>query len=84
MNDEPKSGTKEDKEETKDAIFKNVGFVDQKWTEILVEDEKECEELEREEVKKAIIKLSKRELPNRRVGRQVYQSQTQNVYAGRV
>ena len=48
----------------KDAIFKNVGFVNYKWTEILVEVEAECEELEREEVKKAIIQLSKREQHN--------------------
>ena len=45
-------------ESTKEAIFKNVGLVNRKWTEILVEDEEECEQLEREEVKKTIIQLS--------------------------
>ena len=48
----------------KDPIFKNVGFVNRKWTEILVGDEEECDQLERDEVKKAIIQMSQREIYN--------------------
>ena len=59
---EPVIDSKKTKEEIKEAIFKNVGFVNRKWAEILVEDEEKCEQLESEEVKKGIIQLSKREL----------------------
>ena len=48
----------------KDPIFKNVGFVNRMWAEILVDDEEECDQLKKEEVKKAIIQLSQRELYN--------------------
>ena len=57
--------TPKSKAETrKELIFKNVGFVNRKWTEIVVEDEEECEQLERDKVKEAIIQLSQRELHN--------------------
>ena len=49
---------------SKEHIFKNVGFVNRKWTEILVDDEEECVQLKREEVKESIIQLSQRELYN--------------------
>ena len=51
-------------EEKTSPIFKNVGFVNRKWTEIVVEDEEECEALERNKIKEAIIQLSQRELHN--------------------
>ena len=51
-------------DEKTSPIFKNVGFVNRKWTEIVVEDEEECEQLERNKVKEAIIQLSQRELHN--------------------
>ena len=38
-----------------------MGFVNYKWTEILVDSEEEFQEIAREEVKKAIIQMSKRE-----------------------
>ena len=63
---EYEESTDEDNNNTKEkidkAIFKNIGFVNRKWTEIAVSDEVECEQLEREEVKKAIIQMSQREL----------------------
>ena len=38
-----------------DAIkFKNIGFVNYQWTEIVVEDDEECESITIDEVKKAI------------------------------
>ena len=37
---------------TKESIFKNIGFVNRKWTEIMVEGE--CEQLEREEVSRTL------------------------------
>ena len=51
---EPVIDTKKTKvpEITKESIFKNVGFVNRKRTEIMVEDEEECKQLEREEVKR--------------------------------
>ena len=41
-----------------------MGFVNYKWTEILVEDEVESQEIDRNEVKKAIIQMMKREENN--------------------
>ena len=38
---------------------KKVGFVNHKWTEIFVEDEEESQEIDRNEVKKAIIQMMK-------------------------
>ena len=43
---------------------KNVGFVNYKWTEILVEDEGEGEEIDRQDMKKAIIQMMKKEENN--------------------
>ena len=40
-------------------FFKNVGFVNYKWTLIVVDDEEKCNENACEEVKKAIIKMRK-------------------------
>ena len=56
--------TKTSSHTTKESIFKNVGFVNRKWTEIMVQDEEECGQLERQDVKKAIIQLSQREMYN--------------------
>ena len=56
----PKSGFKTRKEPS----FKKVGFVNRKWTEIVVEDVEECEQLDRDEVKETIIQLSQREAYN--------------------
>ena len=51
--------------ETKELPFiKNVGFVNEKWTEILVDNESESQEMDRDEIKKAIIQMSKREEHN--------------------
>ena len=44
--------------------FKNIGFVNEQWTEIVVEDDEECESITTTEVKKAIIQLSEREKHN--------------------
>ena len=44
--------------------FKNIGFMNYQWTEIKVEDDEECDEIEKEEVKRAIIQMSQRELNN--------------------
>ena len=41
-------------------FIKNVGFVNEKWTEILVDNESESHEIYRDEIKKAIIQMSKR------------------------
>ena len=50
---------------SKDIPFiKNVGFVNKKWTEILVEDEEESDEMDREEIKRAIVQMTKREEHN--------------------
>ena len=52
-------------DETKKGIeipfMKNVGFVNEKWTEILVEDEEVSDEIDRHEIKKAIIQMMKKE-----------------------
>ena len=58
------STTKEVGEKKKDSLLKNVGFVNYKWTEILVENEEKCKEKAREEVKEAIIQITKREENN--------------------
>ena len=42
-------------------FIKNFGFVNEKWTEILVDNELESKEIDRDEIKKAIIQISKRE-----------------------
>ena len=42
-------------------MIKNVGFVNEKWTEILVEDEEKSHEIDHHEIKKAIIQMMKRE-----------------------
>ena len=48
-----------------DAIkCKNIGFVNYQWTEIIVEDDEECEAISTDEVKKAIIQLTEREKHN--------------------
>ena len=54
------------KEETlNDAIkFKNIGFVNHQWTEIVVDDDEECKAISTDEVKKAIIQLTEREKHN--------------------
>ena len=44
--------------------FKNIGFVNQQWTEIVVEDDEECGSITTDEVKKAIIQLAEREKHN--------------------
>ena len=44
--------------------IKYVGFLNYKWTEILVEDEEESQEIDRNEIKKAIIQMMKREENN--------------------
>ena len=44
--------------------FKNIGFVNNKLTEIVVENEEECESITTEEVKRAIIQLTQREKHN--------------------
>ena len=57
--------TGEEKEKEKQneiPKIKNVGFVNYKWAEILVEDEVESQEIDRNEVKKAIIQMMKREV----------------------
>ena len=61
---EERGTPKHDTKIIKEPIFKNVGFVNRKWTEIIVEDEEECEQLERDKVKEAIILLSQRETHN--------------------
>ena len=53
--------TKVEKKTEINPFFKNVGFVNYKGTEIVVDDEAECEEIARDEVKRAIIQMSKRE-----------------------
>ena len=45
-------------------LIKNVGFVNEKWTEIPVDNEAESDEMDRDEIKKAIIQMSKREEHN--------------------
>ena len=45
-------------------FIKNVGFVNKKWTEILVDNEAESDEMDRDEIKKAIIQMAKREEHN--------------------
>ena len=54
------------KEEVQNEIpkVKIVGFVNYKWTEILVEDDEECNGIDRNDVKKAIIQMMKREENN--------------------
>ena len=47
--------------------FKNIGFVNYQWTEIVVEDDEKCDEIERETVKRVIIQMSQRESHNPRV-----------------
>ena len=59
----PPVGEKEGKRNEIPKI-KNVGFVNYKWTEILVEDDEESEEIDRNKVKKAIIQMMKREEDN--------------------
>ena len=50
---------------SKDIPFiKNVGFVNRKWTEVLVDNESESNEIDRDEIKKAIIQMTKREEHN--------------------
>ena len=44
--------------------FKNIGFVNEQWTEIVVEDDEECESITTTEVKKAIIQLTERQKHN--------------------
>ena len=44
--------------------FKNIGFVNHQWTEIVVEDDAECQAISIDEVKKAIIQLTEREKHN--------------------
>ena len=44
--------------------FKIIGFVNYEWTEIVVEDDEECESITAEEVKKAIVQLTEREKHN--------------------
>ena len=41
--------------------FKNIGFVNNQWTEIVVADDKECESITIDGVKKAKVHLSERE-----------------------
>ena len=53
------------KETFDDTIkFKNIDFVNYQWTEIVVEDEEECEAITIDEAKKAIIQLAEREKHN--------------------
>ena len=44
--------------------IKYIGFVNYKWTEILVEDDEECNSIDPDEVKMAIIQMMKREENN--------------------
>ena len=54
-----------DEETFNDAIkYKNIGFVNHQWTEIVVDDDEECEAISADEVKKAIIQLTEREKHN--------------------
>ena len=45
-------------------FIKNVGFVNENWAEILVENEEKSNEIDRHEIKKAIIQMMKREEHN--------------------
>ena len=51
---------KNGKEKRNKPILQEWGFGNYKWTEIVVDDEEECNEIARE-VKRAIIQMSKRE-----------------------
>ena len=65
MNQNKPAETKVNEEALADTIkFKNIGFVNQQWTEIVVEDDEECESISKDEVKKAIIQLTEREKHN--------------------
>ena len=52
------NNSEEIKKGAKIPFIKNVGFINEKWTEILVEEE--SEEIDRHEIKKAIIQMIKR------------------------
>ena len=45
-------------------FIKNVGFVNKKWTDILVDNEAESDEMDRDEIKKPIIQMTKKEEHN--------------------
>ena len=45
-------------------VFKNVGFVNYKWTDVVVDDEEECNVIARDEVKRAFIQINAREEKN--------------------
>ena len=51
----------EKRKKNENPKVKNAGFVNYKWTEILVEDEEEGEEIDRHDVSKVIIQMMKRE-----------------------
>ena len=52
-------GSKTQKKSIDISFIKNVGFVNEKWTEIPVEDEEESDKMDREEIKRAIIQMTK-------------------------
>ena len=60
----PKNVDEKNQKKEINPSFKNVGFVNYKWTEIVVGDEEECMEVAREEMKEVIIRMSKREEKN--------------------
>ena len=65
MNPKEPATNKINGETLNDAIkFKNIGLVNHQWTEIVVNDDEECEAISTDEVKRAIIQLTEREKHN--------------------